>query len=614
MATDKYVQATIPQFDGHYDHWAMRMENLLRSKEYWDLIETGVSSAVEDGAGAVPTEAQKQLQIKDLKVKNYLFQSIDRTIMETILDKRSAKSIWDSMRQKYQGSTRVKRAQLQALRREFEVLQMKEGEKVDEYFARTLTIVNKMRVHGETMEQVTIIEKILRSMTFQFDYVVCSVEESNDLSQLTIDELQSSLLVHEQRLNRHFQNDEQALNVSYEGGRSRGGRNAFRGRGRGRGRHGFNKALVECYKCHKLGHFQYECPSWEKGAHYAEINEEEMLLMAYTAHDSSNSTWCQTAPTNSKETMWFLDSGCSNHMTGDKKWFSHLDETFRQFVKLGNDTKMAVMGKGNIKLRINGTSQLIGDVFYLPELRNNLLSIGQLQERNLAILMEHGECKIYHHKRGLIMSTQMSANRMFILLAERETQMQTQVLIPTCFKTTSESPADLWHRRYGHLHFKGLSILSRKQMVKGLPHLHESSTVCTVCMTGKQHREFIPRKSMWRATQKLQLIHADICGPITPESSSHKRYILTFTDDYSRKLWTYFLNLKSEALAMLKKFKCLVEKESANVICCLRTDRGGSLLRLISMNTAALMVLLDNSQQPIPLSKMGLQSEKTELL
>jgi len=218
---------------------------------------------------------------------------------------------------------------------------------------------------------------------------------------------------------------------------------------------------------------------------------------------------------------------------------------------------------------------MIADVFYLPELKNNLLSIGQLQERKLAILMEHGECKIYHHERGLLMSTQMSANRMFILLAERETQVQAQVSILTCFKTTSESPADLWHRRYGHLHFKGLSTLSRKKMVKGLPHLSESSVVCTVCMIGKQHREIIPRKSMWRATQKLQLIHADICGPITPESNSHKRYILTFTDDYSRKLWTYFLNLKSETLAMFKKFKRLVEKESANVICCLRTDRGG---------------------------------------
>jgi hypothetical protein len=58
-----------------------------------------------------------------------------------------------------------------------------------------------------------------------------------------------------------------------------------------------------------------------------------MLLMA------------QTELTNSKETMWFLDSGCSNHMTGDRQWFIHLDESFRQVVKLGNDTKMDVMGK-----------------------------------------------------------------------------------------------------------------------------------------------------------------------------------------------------------------------------------------------------------------------------
>ena len=84
-------------------------------------------------------------------------------------------------------------------------------------------------------------------MTSIFEYVACLVEESNDLRQLTIDELHSSLLVHEQRMNHHYQHDEKVLNVSYEGGRSRGGRITFRGRGNGRGRHRFNKALVECY-------------------------------------------------------------------------------------------------------------------------------------------------------------------------------------------------------------------------------------------------------------------------------------------------------------------------------------------------------------------------------
>ena len=90
------------------------------------------------------------------------------------------------MRLKYQGTTKVKCAQLQDLRREFEILGMKEGEKVDDYFARTLTIADKMKVHGERMEESVIIEKILRLMTLKFNYVVCSIEESNDISIMTI--------------------------------------------------------------------------------------------------------------------------------------------------------------------------------------------------------------------------------------------------------------------------------------------------------------------------------------------------------------------------------------------------------------------------------------------
>lgn len=85
--------------------------------------------------------------------------------METILDRDTSKSIWDSMKQKNQGSTKVKRAHLQALRRDFETLNMKKGETIDNFFARTLTIANKMKTHGETMSQTIINEKVLRSMT-----------------------------------------------------------------------------------------------------------------------------------------------------------------------------------------------------------------------------------------------------------------------------------------------------------------------------------------------------------------------------------------------------------------------------------------------------------------
>jgi transposase InsO family protein len=112
-------------------------------------------------------------------------------------------------------------------------------------------------------------------------------------------------------------------------------------------------------------------------------------------------------------------------------------------------------------------------------------------------------------------------------------------------------------------------------MVHGLPQLEASTTICTDCMIGKQHRDPIPKRSNWRASQKLQLIHADICGPISPTSNSKKRYLICFIDDFSRKSWVYFLVEKSKAFVTFKYFKKSVEKEMDAYIKCLRTDRRG---------------------------------------
>lgn len=130
----------------------------------------------------------------------------------------------------------MKRAQFQARRREFEIHGMKEGENVDEYFGRTLTIANKMKAHDKRMEQIVIVEKIIRSMKPRFDYVVCSIEESNNLATMTINELQSSLLVHQQKM-RGYKETEHALKVI--GGERFGAREDDRVGGRGRLRGGY---------------------------------------------------------------------------------------------------------------------------------------------------------------------------------------------------------------------------------------------------------------------------------------------------------------------------------------------------------------------------------------
>ena len=106
MSSENFVQPIIPCFDGHYDYWSMLMENLLRSKEFWQVVVGGVATPSDDVA---LIEAQQKeyevMKLKDLKAKNYLFQAIDRSILETILCKDTSKEIWDSMKKKYQGSS-----------------------------------------------------------------------------------------------------------------------------------------------------------------------------------------------------------------------------------------------------------------------------------------------------------------------------------------------------------------------------------------------------------------------------------------------------------------------------------------------------------------------------
>ncbi|GKV11790.1 hypothetical protein SLEP1_g23011 [Rubroshorea leprosula] len=288
--------------------------------------ETFVQLAIPrfDEPTAVMLEAQKAeleaLKLKDLKAKNYLFQVIDRTILETILCKDTSK---------------------------------------------TMAIVNKLRTHGDKTQDVTIVEKILHSMTPKYNFVVYAIDEANDLDEMSLDELESSLLVHERKLNRQDK-EELALKVStdhysstpHKANRGRGKGNMDRrshqtqsydsqGRGRGRGKcHSAtykpkfaDKSTVECYRCHRYRHYKSKCranlPKMDgEKSHFAETEEEISLLMVCHAREENN------------KNLWYLNTGCSSHMCGDKSVFSTLDESFRDTVKFGDNSKISVIGKG----------------------------------------------------------------------------------------------------------------------------------------------------------------------------------------------------------------------------------------------------------------------------
>ena len=106
------------------------------------------------------------------------------------------------------------------------------------------------------------------------------------------------------------------------------------------------------------------------------------------------------------------------------------------------------------------------------------------------------------------------------------------------------NPSELWHRKFGHLHFKALPELQK--MVNGIPSIDSDyNSVCKGCMLGKNFKKAFPHSSR-RSKEILDLIHFDIYDPMSSTSLSGYLYYAIFIDDFSRKTWIYFIKTKSE--------------------------------------------------------------------
>ncbi|XP_047943636.1 uncharacterized protein LOC125190382 [Salvia hispanica] len=369
-ATLNMVQPQIPKLEKHnYGNWSIQMRVLLQSQELWDIVQDGYTEPASQEAEDALTNNQKNaLRVarkRDKKALFNIYQGIDETTFEKVSAATTSKQAWEILKNAFTGVDKAIRVRLQILRGEFESLAMSETESILDYFTRTLVIVNQIKRQGENIEDVRVIEKVLRSLTLKFEHVVAAIEESKDLNTMSIDQLQSSLEVHEQRMKKKIipslehmlqakmsiEEDKKSEPGTSHGGynRDRGRGRAYRGRGgrgrnyqneggcqnftyRGRGRNsygqyrggysqtynqqGFDKANVECYTCHEFGHYSYECPTAgntraNQQVNYAEggDNDEQVISISLFTYKEIEGDQYSTM---------YLDTGASNHMCGNK--------------------------------------------------------------------------------------------------------------------------------------------------------------------------------------------------------------------------------------------------------------------------------------------------------
>ncbi|WVZ75289.1 LOW QUALITY PROTEIN: hypothetical protein U9M48_023361 [Paspalum notatum var. saurae] len=156
-----------------------------------------------------------------------------------------------------------------------------------------------------------------------------------------------------------------------------------------------------------------------------------------------------------------------------------------------------------------------------------------------------------------------------------EPPLTLDIVKPVCLAAPGTDVAWRWHARFGHLNFRELRQLAQLEMVRGLPQLDHVDQVCDSCLAGKQRRLPLPNKAKYRAQDKLELVHGDICGPVTPVTPSGNRYFLLLVDDLSQYMWLMLLSSKDQAAAAIVRFKGGAEAEAGKKLRTLRTDRGG---------------------------------------
>jgi transposase InsO family protein len=144
-----------------------------------------------------------------------------------------------------------------------------------------------------------------------------------------------------------------------------------------------------------------------------------------------------------------------------------------------------------------------------------------------------------------------------------------------CLAAHWDDEAWQWHEHFRNLHFEALKRLSAKGMVRCLPSLDHVEQFCDVCVLTKQMLLPFPQQSSFRAKERLELMHGDLCGPVTPVTPGGRRYFLLLVDDLSRYMWVVVLGSKREAADAIRRAQAAAEAECGRKLCVMRTDNGG---------------------------------------
>ncbi|XP_024006624.1 uncharacterized protein LOC112083123 [Eutrema salsugineum] len=261
---------------------------------------------------------------------------------------------------------------------EFDRITMKETETIDDFGGKLSEIASKSSALGASIEESKLVKTFLKSLPRKkYIHIVASLEQVLDLNTTTFEDIIGRLKAYEERIQDDENTQEDQSKLLYANYDTQSNRD-YNGENRGR------------------GHFASNCPdrllklqeAQEDGTDDTQEADELMMHEVVYLNEGKIVPSNYEASTNN-ENIGYLDNGASNHMTGDRRYFSKIDTSITGKVRFSDDSRIDIKGKGSIDFTDrNSESRTMTDVYFIPDLRSNIISLGQATESGCYVRMK----------------------------------------------------------------------------------------------------------------------------------------------------------------------------------------------------------------------------------
>lgn len=569
MEEEKSERLFLPLFDGtNFAAWKFRMLILLEEHELVECVETYAADVPElqdVNTDTAEVKARKLVDLqkrnkKDRKCKSLLVSRIHDSQLEYIHDKRFPKDIWDALHRVFERRSIASRMHLKR-----SMLTMRfSGGSLQQHFLQFDKLVREYRATDAVLEEIDVVCHLLLTLGDSFSIVVTALETMPE-QNLSLEFVKCRLLDEETK--------RKGLEWSASGSGDSGA--AFSGAKK------FTKSKkIKCFGCKQEGHKLSECPSKKKAASKSEKPKSKANIAEQSGVCFVGASRGIDPAVESKRLQWFIDSGCSDHLVNEKSLFDDLKP-------LDTPIEIAIAKNGeSIVARYSGDVTVISDVngkqiectvknvLYVPELRCNLFSVMRVDEIGMKVTYQAGRVEI--RSGSNLVATGARVGRLYRLNFYSKQCGANESLL-SCGQVPKS--IELWHRRFGHLHPRSVEKLFRDGMVVGMKldsrSKDKNTIICEPCLVGKQTRKpFVVREGK-RSSRVLELVHSDVCGPVSPIGLSGMKYFVTFTDDWSHFVMVFLMASKDEVFEYFKEYEALVTTKFERKIHRLRCDNGG---------------------------------------